>query len=144
MHISKSDLAKIQIERAIDLFINERDFVCTITLAGAAEEMLGNILHLTGEESILAELLPWFQETYDTNLTFGQFSKGANEVRNELKHGHQNPDLEHVVDISEALAAQMLMRSLVNYKNAQLEPTEAMYEFHAWIKVREQEILSNW
>ncbi|NMP32550.1 hypothetical protein HII17_13370 [Thalassotalea sp. M1531] len=144
MYFSKTELAIIQIERAIDLFIDERDFVSTLTLAGAAEEMLGNILHANGMENILAELHPWFQEKYDSDASFGQFARKANEIRNELKHGHSFPDLEHKVEVSEPLAAQMLMRALVNYKNFDLEPTVKMWKFVSWLKEREEEIFSNW
>ena len=57
MNIEKSELAKIQIEKAIDLFLVESDYVCSLTLAGAAEEMLGNILYKSNKDNVLAELL---------------------------------------------------------------------------------------
>jgi len=144
MKLPKSELAKIQIEKAIDLFILEKDYVCSLTLAGAAEEMLGNILHKNGNENILAELLPWFKEKHDPNITYGGLAKGANETRDELKHGHHNPDLTYEVEISKPLAAQMLMRALVNYKNMEIQPSQKMYDFYIWVKERESEIFSEW
>jgi hypothetical protein len=144
MKLSKSELARIEIEKAIDLFILEKDYVCSLTLAGAAEEMLGNILNKNGNENILAELLPWFKEKHDPNITYRKLAKGANETRDELKHGHENPDPAYEVEVSEPLAAQMLMRALVNYKNMEIKPTQKMNEFYGWVKEREDEIFLKW
>jgi len=144
MKLTKLKLAEIQIEKAIDLFVNEEDYVCSLTLAGAAEEMLGNILHKNGEENILAELLPWYQEKHDPNITFSKLAKGVNETRDELKHGHANPDPNYEVDISKPLCGQMLMRALVNYKAVAKDPTNKMIEFYHWIKERESEVFSEW
>jgi len=144
MKLSKLDLAKIQIEKAIDLFVGESDFVCALTLAGAAEEMLGNILQKRGELHILAELLPWYQSEHDANITFAKLAKGANEARDELKHGHENPDPNHLVEVSKPLCGQMLMRAIVNYKRVAPEPTDKMIKFYHWVKDRQEEIFKEW
>jgi len=34
----KTDIAVKQLETAIDLFLNQNDYICAITLAGASEE----------------------------------------------------------------------------------------------------------
>ena len=41
--INYIEIALIQLDRAIDLY-NDKDFICSTTLAGAAEEVLGRIL----------------------------------------------------------------------------------------------------
>lgn len=109
-----------------------------------SREMLGNILHKNGNENILAELLPCFQEKYDPDITYSVLAKGANETRDELKHGHHNPDSNYEGEISEPLAAQMLMRAMVNYKNMEVQPSQKMYSFYNWVKEREDEICSEW
>lgn len=144
MNLTKLELAEIQINKAIDLFVNEADYVCALTLAGAAEEMLGNILHQNGEDNILAELLPWFKENHDPDVTFAKLARGANETRDELKHGHNNPDPGFKVDVSQAICGQMLMRAIVNYKNIAPEPPEKMIAFYHWVNERQDEIFSNW
>jgi hypothetical protein len=45
---SKRDLARVQLERAITLHVDEHDHVSAITLAGAAEEILGKLLTNAG------------------------------------------------------------------------------------------------
>ncbi len=144
MNVEKSDLAKIQIEKAIDLFLVESDYVCSLTLAGAAEEMLGNILHKSNKDNVLAELLPWYQETHNPSVTYAKLAKGANETRDELKHGHNYPDLSHQVEISQPLAAQMIIRALVNYKYALKKPSDKMIAFYHWIQENEQKVFSEW
>ena len=39
--MNKNDVAQIQLERAMRLFLEEEDYISAITLAGAAEEILG-------------------------------------------------------------------------------------------------------
>lgn len=141
--MKKSELAKLQIEKAIDLFY-ENNFPCSITLAGAAEEMLGNILRKNGEENILGELLPWFNERYNTEMSFSELAKGANEIRDELKHGHSYPDINHEVEVSLAYCTQMLQRAYVNYSRAVGIPTEKMALFGRYVTENEKELFSEW
>lgn len=142
--MKKSELAKIQIEKAIDLFCIEKDYASAITLAGAAEEMLGNILRSKNKDGILAELHPWFEDRYDKNIKFAELAKGANEVRDELKHGHENPDPDFDVNVSVSICAQMIMRALVNYPRVVGSPTEKMKQCHRWIQENYESIFSDW
>ena len=48
--LSNLEIAKRQLERAISLFFDEQDFVSSLTLAGAAEKILGKILKLEMHE----------------------------------------------------------------------------------------------
>ena len=43
--LSNLDVAERQLERAIALFLDEEDYVSALTLAGAAEEILGKLLN---------------------------------------------------------------------------------------------------
>ena len=43
-NLSKLDIALAQVERAIFLALDESDFISAVTLAGAAEEILGSLL----------------------------------------------------------------------------------------------------
>ena len=142
--MKKSELARLQIEKAIDLYLEEGDYASSITLAGAAEEMLGNILRETGKEHILAKLHPWFNERYDTSISFSELAKGANEVRDELKHGHVNSSIDFEVEITLAYCTQMLQRALLNYLWAVGEPTEKMKLCAKYISVNYELLFSEW
>lgn len=141
--MKKSDLARIKIEKAIELFY-EKNYACSITLAGAAEEMLGNILRINGENNILGELHLWFKEHYSTDISFSELAKGANEIRDELKHGHTFSDLNHEVEISLAYCTQMLQRAYVNYSRAVGMPSEQMALFAKYVVENEKELFSEW
>lgn len=46
-------LAKEQLNTALDLFLDHRNYSCAITLAGAAEEIFGRALTNKGGKSVL-------------------------------------------------------------------------------------------
>ena len=52
---TKQEVAIHQLERAIDLFIQEEDIICATTLAGASEEIFGKLLEKNGGQSWLKE-----------------------------------------------------------------------------------------
>jgi len=51
--LTKLQLAQVQLDRAIRLYLDESDFVCAITLAGAAEELLGKLLASSNSQPIV-------------------------------------------------------------------------------------------
>ena len=79
-----------------------------------------------------------------SSVTYARLAKGANETRDELKHGHSYPDLSHQVEVSQPLAAQMIIRALVNYKYALKKPSDKMIFFYHWIQENEQKVFSEW
>ncbi len=42
--MNKKSIALHQLNRAIELFLDEKDYICSITLSGAAEEILGRMV----------------------------------------------------------------------------------------------------
>jgi len=51
--LTQLQLAEIQLDRAICLYLDESDFVCAITLAGAADVLLGKLLAGSGGEPLV-------------------------------------------------------------------------------------------
>lgn len=139
MQYTKLGISQIQIDSAIDHFFNDKNYVCTITLSGAAEEILGNILRASGENHVLAEIYD-----KDKGLSFAEFSSLANAVRNELKHSHQNPDPKSKVRVTEADAGRMLMRAIGNFMRVSPLHSENMQLFYKWFSSNPEEILKKW
>lgn len=139
MNISKLCISQIQIDSAIDHFFNDKNYVCAITLSGAAEEILGHILRTTGHEHILSAI---FDE--NDGHSFSRFSSMVNEVRNELKHSHDNPDPHHKVKVTEADAGRMLMRAINNFQRVAKNHSENMEKFYEWFSSNPEKILSEW
>lgn len=52
--ISKHEIAVVQLEEAIALLIGEK-FLCALTLAGAAEEILSRLLNASGQPSAVEQ-----------------------------------------------------------------------------------------
>jgi hypothetical protein len=54
---TKLQVAEHQLDRALKLFLDEKDYVCAITLAGASEEILGKLLEKSGKEHALGSFV---------------------------------------------------------------------------------------
>ena len=96
---SKRRLAEIQIFRAIKLLEEENDPVSALTLAGAAEEILGNLLRAKGQKSAYDCVVGWNEEMWAFAAAkakeqghalyvpdLKEIKQRANRTRNELKH----------------------------------------------------------
>lgn len=135
MKLSKILVAKTQIDTAIELFLSDKDFVSALTLAGAAEEILGSILKRGNSNYILHDLHQWYQQAKNDPIKFGPFSKLANFTRNTLKHANESTEDE--VEVFRWEAVQMLMRAMTNWHKLGQTPDDVMLKFNAWIKANE-------
>ena len=112
---SKLELATMQLERAIQLYIDEKDYVSSVTLAGAAEEILGTLLTKRGKTPVLhsfvqlcmflGQAAPGDKEAYAT------YRDMENAIRNGLKHYSDGEDIE----VPQAAAADMIERAIDNF-----------------------------
>ena len=123
MKISKLDAATRQLDVAIDLFLSEKDPLAVITLAGAAEEILGVLAKNNGKDNMTDAL-----KELDKKLTGGRdfkiLNNEVNGLRNALKHAN-NLD-EDFIDFDEDAPVAYLMRAIVNYIRLGLTPDENM------------------
>jgi hypothetical protein len=112
MKLHKIEIARRQIEVAAELFFSERDFLAVVTLAGAAEEILGSLIRRAGEPAMIDRLLE-----LDKRLTGGRsysvVNKEINGIRNALKHA--NDPFEDEIEVETGEAISMLSRAVVNY-----------------------------
>lgn len=112
MELSKLEIAQRQLDVAASLFVSDGDYLAVVTLAGAAEEILGNLLRRAGHETMFDHLVE-----LDRELTGGRTQKVVNDevnrVRNALKHANFPSEDTVVIEPGEATA--MLGRALVNF-----------------------------
>lgn len=125
MKLTKKEVAKIQLEKAVDCFVHERDMVSSITLAGASEELLGNIIRENDGKHALEIVFDSSEMNYEK---YQEFRDAANNIRNELKHSRDNPNLDGIVEVYIDDCAQILFRALYQYPLATGETTEKMQE----------------
>lgn len=94
--LSNIEVAHRQLERAIALFMDEQDFVSALTLAGAAEEILGKLLAEQGKShwlesiSVAALVVLGFpkaeHESPEAREAKREIANIANFHKNRLKH----------------------------------------------------------
>ncbi|MFD1710690.1 hypothetical protein FVQ98_16625 [Ottowia sp. GY511] len=86
---TKLRIAEIQMDRAIAVLLDDNDLVCAITLAGAAEEIFGNLLAANGESGWMTDVITDtvnMGKSLGHQWKFGDIKWEANWFRNELKH----------------------------------------------------------
>lgn len=128
--ISKQELARSQLEVALRFYMQGAEYPAVITLAGAAEEVLGKIAEEKGLQSSLKRtlnaLLVCFQGVWGYEAKESDFAQLRNRARNELKHICTGQDIQ--LDF-EHEAAAMLARALENFLLCTGSPHPGQYAF---------------
>ena len=135
MPLSYSDIAIRQFDHALNLYLSNGDLVCALTLAGAAEEILGRLAMLKGHEPALKRSAlrkaAMFRALFPKNSDPGvkAFITLSNKPRNMMKHLLDDPignlDLE-------GETGRLLKRAVENYtlvfgmKNAKMRRFETV------------------
>ena len=108
--ISKIDAAVHQLDWAIRLFLDHKAYIPAITLAGAAEEILGKAV---GAGAIFETLKKKFASEF--SMPEKEVSRDhLNKVRNWLKHCDGRTDTETVCLELDKEAVQYIVRALAN------------------------------
>ena len=112
---SKFEIARHQLEQSIKFYLDDKDYICAITLAGASEEILGKLLEAKGKEN---DLTNFVNACVDINelmdgekIPRKEFVEMANFHRNHLKHIVDGSD----VFVTKESARQMIDRALSNF-----------------------------
>jgi hypothetical protein len=114
--LTKLEIAERQLNRAISLLIEDNDRVSSITLAGAAEEILAALLKSVGKTDVLSEIC---HASADMGRAIGEtwktktFKYDFNFVKNELKH-HDN-GCDHIPIFEEA-PKEIISRAIENFR----------------------------
>lgn len=120
--VTKRKIAVTQFRRAILLY-QEGDFISSLTIAGAAEEILGKMAARRGHPTAMDDFLKrdkkiwkWAvaKEPLLTEPADAELSSGLNRVRNQAKHNDSGRD-KRVKAIYEYEAEEMLTRCMLNY-----------------------------
>ncbi|WP_434660746.1 hypothetical protein P5W99_11010 [Paraburkholderia sp. A3BS-1L] len=114
---NRLNLAREQLEMALDAFLERQRFASAITLASAAERVLGQALRHAGKQAVLdwqfeaADLV--HMQLHGSPLKYQTFHDAENRVSNALRHfDHlEAPDFD--ADLEEA-ACWMLVRACEN------------------------------
>ena len=112
---SKFEIALHQLEQSINFYLDDKDYICAITLAGASEELLGKLLETEGKESDLTNFVNACVDFSglldDEKIPRKEFVAMANYHRDHLKHIKDGSD----VSIGEESARRIIDRALNNF-----------------------------
>lgn len=128
----KKCIALAQLETALRLFREDHDFLAVITLAGAADEILGKLVARQGEDSSVASLnkaaAAIYEHLFGEQAGEGTFVDRANRARNALKHLDAGGSPTVTFDAQQE-AVDMLNRAIDNYWTLERALTPAMERF---------------
>jgi hypothetical protein len=143
--VTKFKITERQLLVAIDLFISQ-DPIPAITLAGAAEEILGKLVKNMGGVHVLEEDVKESCELFQT--VFGgvgnpkEFADLMNNPRNELKHLMSGDPVEF--DLEEE-AVNLIHRAIANFEKLRPGPNAAFRRFEdqasAWYRRKSKQYL---
>jgi hypothetical protein len=127
-------LAKEQLDTALDLFLDQKKYSSAITLAGAAEEILGHALTNRGSKSALdssyQSIAEFHRMIHGTELNKKTFVSKENCARDALKHLQKDKGPTITIDLEEA-ACWMLVRAIQNGRELGFE-FERYQDFDNW------------
>jgi hypothetical protein len=130
MKLTKLQVAEVQLERAISLFFEEKDFISSITLAGAADEIFGKLREAEGESNSYNELNKLFtflrQSMLQDRPSGKEFNRLVNGIRNSLKHIGDGKEMEFD---PEQEAVNIIDRAIENYFALTGNESELMGKF---------------
>ena len=132
MQLQKIEIARRQIEVALDLYFNGGDPLAVITLAGAAEEILGSLVKREGKPAAMQRVLARLERNSGQAQDFAEFCKNINRVRNALKHA-RDPG-EDDIDIAPHEPVSMLGRAVGNYALLKQPLSPSMFRLYPLLK----------
>lgn len=129
------EIATRQLACALDLYLNGGDLICAITLAGAAEEILGALAKESGKSNSVEKRADRTRELYKflfpdaPDVSRNVFIRLKNEVRNMMKH-KKEPPTSGMIDLDRH-AGLMIKRAIENYEVSIGVKTKQMRDFEA-------------
>ena len=128
----RREMALQQLETALAIYFERRDYYSVITLAGAADEIFGQLLQASGEEprleSIKKSVVAIFERLNGRSLNPLWVAERANLARNALKHWNEGKPLIVKFDAVQE-AKDMLTRAIANYWALEEMLSPAMQRF---------------
>jgi hypothetical protein len=136
--VNKINAAVDQLDWAIRLFLDHSAYVPAITLAGAAEEIIGETLE---ESSAFRQIKQSLESEYDLP---GQMisQQHLNKAKNWLKHWKGMKDEETIEIELETEAIQYIIRAITNLLSHDHSLSSEAPRFLEWLQTHKTEIKS--
>jgi hypothetical protein len=129
--LTKLKAAERQIRTACDLYFLHGDLVSVMTLAGAAEEICGNLLRRQGKTNILG-IMHEESKRQGLNLSEETVYTRASKLRNALKHAKAPTEDRFTFD--DEAAVLMLVRAVINFQLCGRSLPPEAEKFIVWVR----------
>ena len=129
--ITKLQAAERQIRTACDLYFLHGELLSVMTLAGAAEEICGNLLRRQRKQNILG-IMHAEAIARGIDLTAEALYTRASKLRNALKHATAPSEDRFTFD--DEAAVLMLVRAVINYQLCGCTLPQEAERFIVWVK----------
>ena len=136
--VTKIDAAVDQLDWAVKLFLDYQAYVPAITLAGAAEEIIGEAVSSEAAFRILKESLS--KKTGIEEKTISQ--EHLNKTKNWLKHWKKMKDEESLEIELETEAIQYLVRAITNLITHNKSLTSETPRFFKWLIENRKDLIN--
>jgi hypothetical protein len=131
---TRFELAHNQLEAAIALYINNRDRLSAITLAGAADVLLAQLVLRAGKQNFTDRALEKELATGRAPITREVFGREVNDMLfiNQLKHF--DDDAQDVIDLDvDECALAAILKALANYVDLPEHQRDLVLAFKFWV-----------
>jgi hypothetical protein len=135
-YITKIDAAVDQLDWAIKLFLDHKAYVPAITLAGAAEELIGETL---GDDSAFRQLQGKLAKEYGLDPRMVSQAH-LNKAKNWLKHWKNCKDNDCIDIELETEAMQYIIRAISNLVSHDRSLTTESPRFLKWLYENRKDI----
>lgn len=133
-NFTKQELALHQLDHAIRLLLDDNDAICAITLGGAAEDILGEMVKLQGgvsaHQALIDECVATGRLVHNEEWRAREFHEMFAYYRNELKHYRQGSD----ITVTAECAHPVLDRAIENLRTLGAPESEHVRRYldHRW------------
>jgi len=129
------ELAESQLEAAIGLFVSGGDRFSVISLAGATDVILCQLVLNTGQENFTETVLKNAIAKDEENETMQSIGRCINDTLfiNDLKHMDEGEDGYIEIDIKEC-AVGAILKALANYVTLEGRDKDFVRAFLAWVQ----------
>jgi len=142
LHFRQEDAAMHQLARAIRLFLDERDYLCAITLAGAADGILGETLQARAAapalEAHVAQVTSAGSVAKDLKRTRDNFNRARNLLKHKKVHVQQEVSLA-----VETEAVYLIARAIDNAVRLGHEMRAPLPAFIEWVYSNRPDLVSS-
>ena len=137
----KTDIAVKQLETAIKLFLERKDYICAITLAGASEEILGKLVERVGKKPAIKSSIESLKTIYSINISDKELiSKHLNFARNTLKHANVTDEDKVELD-AQTEAISLILRAIDNLIRLDKSVSYNTPNFFVWLNNNRKELI---